>query len=143
MRSTHEPPALPDKRITWHTAFCDVIRMDLIAYADVLDFDIEQPLPREPLRIALVIIKKKNNVAIKKNLAALFRGLNIVEYKSPGDSLTIEDFHQVMAYAHLYCTAPEKGEMRDLTVTFVTSREPRELKRYLREVYGYSRDASK
>jgi hypothetical protein len=43
-----------------------------------------------------------------------------------------------MAYAHLYCTGPEKGEMEDLTVTFVASREPRELKGYLREVYGYS-----
>jgi hypothetical protein len=61
-----------------------------------------------------------------------------VEYKSPADSLTIADFHQVMAYAHLYCTPPEKGDMRDLTVTFVTSREPKELKEYLRMVYGYT-----
>jgi hypothetical protein len=112
--------------------------MDLIAYADVLDFDIEHPLTREPLRIDLVIIKKKKNVVIEKNIAAIFRGWNIVEYKSPEDSLTIADFHQVMAYAHLYCTAPEKGDMGDLTITFVTSREPRDLKGYLREVYGYS-----
>ncbi|MDR0998309.1 MAG: hypothetical protein LBL70_04515, partial [Treponema sp.] len=139
MGSKHEPPVdLPGKRITWHTAFYDAIRMDLIAYSDILDFDIEHPLTKEPLRIDLVIIRKKKDTVIKKNIAAIFRGRNIVEYKSPEDSLTIADFHQVMAYAHLYCTAPEKGEMEDLTVTFVTSREPRELKGYLREVYGYS-----
>jgi hypothetical protein len=112
--------------------------MELIAYADILDFDIEHPLTREPLRIDLVIIKKKKEVAITKPIAAIFRGWNLVEYKSPDDSLTIADFHQVMAYAHLYCTPPEKGDMRDMTVTLVTSREPRELKGYLREVYGYS-----
>jgi hypothetical protein len=61
-----------------------------------------------------------------------------MEYKSPEDSLVIADYHQVMAYAHLYCTPPEKGDMTDLTVSFVTSREPRELKGYLREVYGYT-----
>jgi predicted transposase/invertase (TIGR01784 family) len=43
-----------------------------------------------------------------------------------------------MAYAHLYCTPPEKGDMTDLTVSFVTTREPRELKAYLRRVYGYT-----
>jgi hypothetical protein len=86
----------------------------------------------------VVIIKKKKNVVIDRNIAAIFRGRNIVEYKSPGDSLAIADFHQVMAYAHLYCTPPEKGDMTDLTVTFVTTREPRELKEYLRAVYGYT-----
>ncbi|MDR2785170.1 MAG: hypothetical protein LBB83_04565 [Treponema sp.] len=136
----HEPPLNNPghKRITWHTAFCDAIRLELLPYADVLDFDIEHPLTREPLRIDVIIIKKKENVTIDKNIAAIFRGRNIVEYKSPGDSLTIADFHQVMAYAHLYCVPPEKGNMTDLTVTFVTTREPRELKEYLRGVYGYT-----
>jgi hypothetical protein len=112
--------------------------LELLPYADVLDFDIEHPLTREPLRVDVIIIKKKKDVVIDRNIAAIFKGRNIVEYKSPEDSLTIADFHQVMAYAHLYCTPPEKGDMRDLTVTFVTTREPRELKEYLREVYGYT-----
>jgi hypothetical protein len=112
--------------------------MELLDYADVLDFDIEHPLTREPLRIDVVIIKKKKDVVIDRNIAAIFRGRNIVEYKSPEDSLTVADFHQVMAYAHLYCVPPEKGDMTDLTVTFVTTREPKEFKEYLREVYGYT-----
>jgi hypothetical protein len=137
--SDRKPPVnLDRKRITWHTAFCDAIRMELRDYADVLDFDIEHPLTREPLRIDVVIIKKKKDVVIDKNIAAIFKGRNIVEYKSPEDSLVIADFHQVMAYAHLYCVPPEKGDMTDLTVTFVTTREPREFKEYLRGVYGYT-----
>jgi hypothetical protein len=58
--------------------------MDLIAYADILDFDIEYPLTREPLRVDVIIIKKKKDVVIKKNIAAIFRGRNIVEYSQPG-----------------------------------------------------------
>jgi hypothetical protein len=68
--------------------------MELLPYADVLDFDIEHPLTREPLRVDVIIIKKKKNVVIDKNIAVIFRGRNIVEYKSPEDSLTIADFHQ-------------------------------------------------
>jgi hypothetical protein len=112
--------------------------MELLDYADVLDFDIEHPLTREPLRVDVLIIKKKKDVVIDKHIASIFKGRNIVEYKSPEDSLTIADFHQVMAYAHLYCVPPEQGEMTDLTVTFVTTREPRELKGYLQGVYGYT-----
>ncbi|MDR1903764.1 MAG: hypothetical protein LBQ88_15965 [Treponema sp.] len=106
-------------------------------YWDVLDFEIEHSLTREPLRIDLVIIKKKKDVVINKNIAVIFRGHNIMEYKSPDDSLAVADFHKVMAYAHLYCTPPENGDIRDMTVSFVTSREPREVKAHLRDVYGY------
>ncbi|GHV89059.1 hypothetical protein AGMMS50267_14190 [Spirochaetia bacterium] len=62
----------------------------------------------------------------------------MVEYKSPEDSLSVADFHQVMAYAHLYCTPPESGKINDLTVTFICTREPREVKAHLRDVYHYT-----
>jgi hypothetical protein len=135
--STDEPP-LEDKRITWHTAFYDAIRLDLIQYHDVLDFDIEHSLTREPLRIDLVIIKKRKEARIEKPIAVLFREINIVEYKSPEDSLNVADFHQVMAYAHLYCTPPERGAIKEVTITFVTTKEPREVKNHLRDVYHYT-----
>jgi hypothetical protein len=125
------------QRITWHTAFFDAIRLELINYRDVLDFDIERQLTREPLRIDMVIIKKKKEIDIGKSIAAIFRGHNLLEYKSPADSLTAADFHKVMAYANLYCALPERTDIRDLTVTFVVSREPRKLKAFLREVCRY------
>jgi hypothetical protein len=123
---------------TWHIAFYDAIRLELLDYRDVLDFDIEHQLTREPLRIDTVVIKKKDDVIIDKHIAAIFKKWNVIEYKSPEDSLSIADFHKGMAYAHLYCTPPERGTMDDLTVSFVISREPRELKNYLREVCHYT-----
>jgi hypothetical protein len=124
-------------KTTWHTAAIESLRMTLIDYKDVLDFDTEHPLTKEPLRIDVIIIKKKKDAVIKKKIAAIFKGRNIVEYKSPDDSLSVGDFHKVMAYEHLYCTPPEQGDISDLTVTFITSRNPRELKAHLRTVYGY------
>ncbi|MDR2096478.1 MAG: hypothetical protein LBP76_13330 [Treponema sp.] len=131
------PGNLDDKRVTWHTAFIDAIRLSLINYQDALDFDIEYQLTREPLRIDLIIIKKKQDVIIDKNIASIFKGKNIVEFKGPDHSLSVEDFHTVMAYAHLYCTPPGNADMGDLSVSFVCSHEPRDMKAYLRDFYHY------
>jgi hypothetical protein len=123
---------------SYHTAFCDAIRLELIRYKDDLDFDIEHQLTREPLRIDIVIIKKRKDVTIDKNIASIFKKWNIVEYKGPDDYLSIADFHKVMAYAHLYCTPPENAGIADLTVSFVTTGEPKEVKAHLKNVYHYT-----
>jgi hypothetical protein len=86
----------------------------------------------------MVIVKKKPDAVFDKKIAAIFKTWNIFEYKGPDDSLSAADFHKAMAYAHLYCTPPERGAMDDLTLSFVISRDPRELKAYLREVCHYT-----
>ncbi|MDR0708177.1 MAG: hypothetical protein LBF60_09965 [Treponema sp.] len=106
-------------------------------YRDVLSFEFERPLTSEPLRIDAVVIKKKPGVVIKKNIASIFKGHNIVEFKSPEDSLAVEDFHKVMAYAHLYSATTAGAEAADVTATFTVTKRPREVLKYLREVYGY------
>jgi hypothetical protein len=50
------------------------------------------------LRIDALIIKKKADVVIKKNIAAVFRRDNIIEYKGPGDTLSVAGFSKTMAY---------------------------------------------
>jgi hypothetical protein len=109
----------------------------LYEYRDVLSFEFERPLTSEPLRIDAVVIKKKPGVVIKKNIASIFKGHNIVEFKSPEDSLAVEDFHKVMAYAHLYSATTAGVEAADVTATFTVTKRPREVLKYLREAYGY------
>ncbi|MDR1220557.1 MAG: hypothetical protein LBK73_13240 [Treponema sp.] len=106
-------------------------------YRDVLAFEFERPLTSEPLRIDAVVVKKKPGVEIKKGIASIFKGHNIVEFKSPEDSLGVGDFHKVMAYAHLYSAMVAGVEASDVTVTFVVTKRPREVLKYVREVYGY------
>jgi len=126
----------PEDKIEWHSAFVEALQMELQAYQDVLKFDPEHPLASKPLKIDCVVIKKVKDVAIKKNIAALFRGWNLLEYKSPGDYVSVDDFYKVYAYACLYKSF-EKVPVTDLTVSFVESHYPRKLLEHLEKERGY------
>jgi hypothetical protein len=122
--------------ITWHTAFFDAIRLELEQYLNVLDFKLEQPLTAEPLRVDVIIIKKAKDAVIEKNIAAFFREFNLIEYKSPDDSLTIKDFQKVLVYDYLY-TAQNNFDLPDTTITFAVSKHPYKVMKHLRTVYNY------
>jgi hypothetical protein len=121
----------------WHAAFRDGIQLTFFPYRDVLSFLLEHSLNAEPLRIDTVIIKKSQKAKIDIPLGTIFRGHNIIEYKSPEDYLSIADYHKVGAYAKLYSVL-ERVEITDLTMTLVSSGYPRKLMKYLRKVYEYT-----
>jgi hypothetical protein len=125
-----------DQRIDWHTAFFQALQAELEDYAELLEFYSEFPLTNAPLRIDVLIIKKVPGVVIEKNIARIFRGTNIVEYKSPEDSLSPWDFEKVYGYACQY-SATEKAPMTDMTVTFAATRHPGKLLQKLRDERGY------
>jgi hypothetical protein len=104
---------------------------------DDLSFVFEHPLNSEPLRIDVVIIKKKPGTVIEDPIGSLFRNVNILEYKSPGDHLSVSDFHKVGAYARLY-SAQNRVETADMSVSFVAQAQPRKLLNYLGETYGFA-----
>jgi ribosomal protein S17E len=126
-------------RASWHPAFLEAIKLELDQYGDALEYVPEYQLTKEPLRIDVVIVKKRKDLRIEKNIAALFRGDNIIEYKSPSDYISVEDFYKVYAYACLYVTMKPRAaaNITDLTVTFVGSRHPRKLAEHLEQVHGY------
>jgi len=128
-------------RISWHPAFFEAIQLELDEYSGSLQFISEFQLSSEPLRIDLVIIKKTADVPIKKNIARIFRKDNIIEYKSPTDYVSVENFYQVYAYACLYVSQKKAG-INDLTLTFVASRYSREFFRHLKEDRGFSLEES-
>jgi hypothetical protein len=126
-----------DGRVAWHPAFFEAIQLELQQYKDILRFVAEYQLTTEPLRIDVLIIKKAADVVIEKNIAAIFRRENIVEYKSPGDYISVEDFYKIYGYACLYANL-NKVAITDLTVTFTGSRYPRRLMAHLRRERKYS-----
>jgi hypothetical protein len=123
--------------IKWHPAFFDAIQLELLDYRDSLEFLYEYQLTSEPLRVDAVIIKKPPEVRIDKNFARLFREYNLVEYKSPEDYLSVNDFYKVYGYACLYA-ALNKAPVTALTLAFAVSRSPRELIKHLAAVRGYT-----
>jgi hypothetical protein len=125
-------------KLKWHPAFMQAIQMELFDYRDSLEFKYEYQLTSEPLRIDLLIIKKPKNLSINKNIARIFKSDNLIEYKSPEDYLSVKDFLKVYAYANLYAAINHDVDLSDITLTFIESRHPRKLLRYLSGIRGYA-----
>ncbi|MCL2130256.1 MAG: hypothetical protein FWH35_07890 [Treponema sp.] len=122
--------------IHWHPAFVEAIQLELEEYRDSLEFCPECQLTDEPLRIDCIVIKKAKDVVIKKNIASIFREVNLAEYKSPDDYVSINDFYKVYAYACLYASL-NNFPITSLTITFIESHYPRKLIKHLKEVRNY------
>ena len=120
------------EKIQWHPAFYDAIKAELDGYQQYLTFTSEHQLTTEPLRIDLLIIKKLTDVKIEKNIARIFQRDNILEYKSPDDSLAVGDYFKVFAYAYIYAYL-QKIDIRDLTITLVSTMHPDSLISYLNQ----------
>jgi hypothetical protein len=118
--------------IPWHPAFVQAIKLELEPYRDVLEFITEYQLTAEPLEIDVVIVKKAPDLVIEKNIARIFRRINLLEYKSPEDYFSVYDFYKILSYAFLYA-ALNKTPMEDLTLSIIETRHPRELFKYVEE----------
>jgi hypothetical protein len=122
----------PKAKIDWHSAFFDAIQAELKAYKNALRFSNEVPLTDKPLKIDLMIIKKRPKAVIPKKIAEFFLEWNVVEYKSPEDYFSVLDFHKTLAYTHLY-TALNRKAVGKITLTIVESRHPRNVLKFLAE----------
>ena len=92
-----------------------------------LYFYSEYNLSRKPLQIDLLIIEKNKNIRIKNQIGHIFRLNNIIEYKSPGDSMSIDDFYKATAYACMYKALGEKVDAvsaNELTISMMRESYP-------------------
>ena len=121
-------------RTSWHPAFAQAIENEFEDSKDALTFETEHPLTSEPLRIDILIIKKKKDVVIKKNIGRIFRGFNIVEYKRPLEHVTIEAYHKSQCYSRLYASL-NKVDINNMSVTVAVTQHPRTLLAFLRKQY--------
>lgn len=122
--------------LQWHPAFCAGVQIELAEAGADLTFIREYQLGRKPKQVDLLVIKKEGTQRIRKNIGRIFRRHNIVEYKSPKDSLNVDDFYKVYGYACFYKSdvkTAESVDMEELTITFACHRYPEKLFRHLRE----------
>jgi len=128
---------MAEKLLQWHAAFFAGIQIELEEEAEYLIFENEHMLGTKPMQVDVLIIKKNSEKKIKKNIGRIFRKYNIIEYKSPEDYLSIDDFYKVYGYACFYKSDTKKiNEIKvdELTVSFVCSHYPRELMKHLIEM---------
>ena len=118
------------ERLSWHSGFCGAMELEFLKYKGLLDFSREFPLSKEPLRIDLLMIKKLKDTVIDIDIGKMFRTYNIIEYKSPKDGLSIDDYVKTIAYAYLYKShgaTVDAIPFSELTATIVRDTEPTEM----------------
>lgn len=129
-------------RLQWHPGAYAAFRIEFWkGVGRVLVFENEYNLGTKPRQIDFLVIKKDPEIPIEKNIGRIFRRHNIVEYKSPADYLSINDFYRVYAYACFYLSdTEEEGVISpdELTITFICTHFPRKLLRHLAEKRGMS-----
>lgn len=122
--------------IQWHPAFYASIQIEFKDEVEKLTFDSEHLLSKKPLQMDELIIKVTGNEDIHKNIGRIFKRYNIIEYKSPDDYLTINDFYKVYGYCCFYQSDTEevcKIPPEELTITFICNHFPRKMIQHLKE----------
>ena len=128
---------MEDTDIQWHPGFVSAMELELIEYKGRLCFDSEHNLSKKPLQIDLLVIKKDEPVEITNEIGRIFKKYNIMEYKSPDDSLNIDTLYKVQAYAALYKSdggTVNERKVKDITMSLVRERKPLGLFKTLEEM---------
>lgn len=123
-----------DTPLQWHPAFYAEIQIELKEELENLYFENEHQLGTKPKEIDILIIKKNSDIPVRKNIGRIFRKYNIIEYKSPEASLTVNDFYKVLGYTYFYkadTILDDEIKIDELTITFVSRHFPRKLFQHL------------
>ena len=119
--------------LQWHPAFFANLK-SLFSNEDTkVELESEHNISTKPLQID-VLIKKRTDELLQQNIGRLFKNYNIIEYKSPEDYLSIDDYYKVYGYACFYKSETRyENEIsaKEITLTFVCRRYPRKLMQYL------------
>lgn len=119
----------PDK-LQWHPAFCAAAGLEFHEDIEWLELKPEYNLSKEPIRIDLLIIKEEGDRRIKNEIGHTMRTYNVIEYKSPEDALTIDDFYKTVGYACLYKGYGEYVDavpINELTVSIFRATRPEKM----------------
>ena len=115
------------RKIYWHGPIFEALQ--LVFDGNDLDYKDEFPLGKEAI-IVDAIITKDNNVHVNKDIAYIFKGHNLFEFKSPKASFSIFDYVKTIGYAGVYSSF-KKVLMTDITITIILTMFPRKLVKFL------------
>ena len=126
--------------LQWYPAFFAGLQIELAAERENLVFENEHQLSKKPMEIDILVIKKERDLPVKKNIGRIFKKYNLIEYKSPTDYLSIDDFYKVYGYACFYKSDTGKTDeicADELSITLVSLKYPRKLVGHLQQKRGY------
>ena len=130
---------MTDGRLQWHSGFSAALRVELEDELDELCIEDEHMLSKKPMQIDVLVVKKKGEQPIRKNIGRIFHKHNIIEYKSPEDYLSINDFYKVYGYTCFYQSETKRVKdipPEEITMTFLCTHYPQKLLEHLKKFKG-------
>ena len=127
---------MEDGKVQWHPAFNSALKIELQDDEQNLYFVEEHLLGSMPMQVDILVVKKENNVHIKKTIGHIFRKHNLFEYKSPDDIFSVNDAYKVCGYACIYKSdesSEEKIDARDVTISIVCNHYPKKMIDHIKE----------
>ena len=134
-----DKPKKPRKSRTskFHQAFYAAMKAFYEVEKAPVTYEQEKELGEAPVRLDLLIIKKSSDVELGDPIGKFFRLVNLCEYKSPQDGLTIDDFYKVQAYGLLYKVLDKKKvnelPIEDITITLFRHTCPKRMLQMLKK----------
>lgn len=117
-------------RIRFHYGFYAAMKVEYDLIHAQLTYEQEKQLGEDPIRLDFLIIKKNPAVALHDHIGEFFKAVNLFEYKSPEDSLSIDTFYKAQGYGLIYKGFDRKVNelpIEDITLTLVRHAYPREM----------------
>jgi len=121
-------------RNQYHPAFCGAMELEFREDKNHLTYHKEYNLNTKPNMIDFIVINNDDKLKVHSKLGAIFKKYNIIEYKSPGDSLDVAVYNRTMGYMYLYKAYGNiNNTLDDMTITFIRKRYPRILIKWLKD----------
>ena len=116
-------------KIEYHYGFYGAVHAEYEPTHIQMEYLQEHELGKEPVRMDMLVIKR-DSAALTDPIGSFFRTHNVLEYKSPEDGLTVDDFYKAQGYALIYKGLGETVNaipLEELTVSVFRHNFPRKL----------------
>lgn len=117
-------------RTRFHYGFYAAMKVEYDIIHANITYEQEVQLGEDPIRLDFLIVKKDESVVLSDPIGAFFKSVNLFEYKSPEDGLSIDDFYKAQGYGLIYKGFDRKVNelpIEDMTLTLIRHSYPREL----------------
>ena len=122
-------------KVEYHNGFYGAVHAVYEPMNIPMEYMQEHDLGDEPIRMDMLIIKRETN-PLTDPIGSFFRTHNVLEYKSPEDALTIDDFFKAQGYALIYKGLGKTVNavpLQELTVSLFRHGYPREMMEALKK----------
>ena len=117
-------------RTRFHYGFYSAMKVEYDLRNAQVTYEQEKQLGEDPVRLDFLIIKKDVTVSLDDPIGQFFRIVNLFEYKSPEDGMSVDDFYKAQGYGLIYKGFDRKVNelpIEDMTLTLVRHSYPRDM----------------